>query len=171
MDKKELIERLKQLDDEASMILPKGEKLSMTIIGGSALILSNYLTRATVDIDVIDRYPLLQPVMEKYDVNNRSNAFIDCVAESYNSRMTKLVIETKAIDYYVMSLEDLIIMKLHSNREKDYQDISNPEIVSCVDWNLLDSIVNSGEVDVSFNKQKYELFLEKYNKYKEKFQK
>ena len=160
-----------QLDEEASMILPKGERLSMTIIGGSALILSDYLVRATMDIDIIDRYPLLQPIMEKYDVNNRSNAFIDCIAKSYNVRMTKLEIDTKVIDYYVMSLEDLIIMKLHSDREKDYQDITNNEIVSCINWETLDSIVESGEVDVSFNKQKYDLFLERYKKYKKKYQK
>ena len=115
MDKLDLIERLKALDEDAVLVLP--HRISMVIVGGSALILGNYVSRTTQDIDVINRFPeKLQSILESHDINNRSNAFADCLAENYQDRLIKLDIETKMIDYYLLSLEDLVIMKLYSDR-------------------------------------------------------
>ena len=118
-----MISKLKALDEEAALIIDA--KISMIIVGGSALVLGNHLNRSTQDIDVIDIYPELQSILENYDVNNRSNAFSDCLAENYENRLVKLDIETKVIEYYLLSLEDLVIMKLYSDRPNDYLDITN----------------------------------------------
>ena len=171
MDRKELLNKLISLDEEASMVLPSNERINMTIVGGGALILGNYVRRMTMDIDVIDMYPKLQSILEKYDVNNRCNAFSDSLAENYQDRLTKLDIETKAINYYLLSLEDLVIMKLYSDRPKDYLDISGKEVTSILNWDLLEKIIVSGEADTSFNELRYKHFLDKYEKYKREFRK
>lgn len=170
MDKLDLIERLKALDEDAVLVLP--HRISMVIVGGSALILGNYVSRTTQDIDVINRFPeKLQSILESHDINNRSNAFADCLAENYQDRLIKLDIETKMIDYYLLSLEDLVIMKLYSDRPNDYLDITNANTIVNLNWNLLDEIISSGEADVSFNQRRYKLFLEKYEKYKREYKK
>lgn len=172
MDKKDLIERLKLIDEEASLVLPLNHRVKVTIVGGSSLILHGCLVRVTLDIDIIESfYPVLNPIFEKYDMNCRSNAFCDCLAENYANRLKKLNIKTKAIDYYLMSLEDIVIMKLFSDRKKDLDDIRSKTVVESLNWQLLDSIISSGEADVSFNERRYKLFLEKYKSYVEEYKK
>ena len=171
MNREEMLNKLKDLDDKASKILPEGNRIFMTVVGGGALILGGFLSRATTDIDIIDRYDELQALLNKNDVNNRSNAFVDCLAENYQDRLVKLDLETKVIDYYLLSLEDLVIMKLFSDRLKDYVDITSDEVINNLNWDLLDNIITSGEADVSFNQRRYSLFLEKYEKYKKEFKK
>lgn len=167
MNKQELISKLKKLDEEISMVIPSDEKIIITIVGGGALILQGFLNRITLDIDIIDVYSnVLYPILEKYDVNCRSNAFIDCVAEFYYKRLVKIDIETKVVDYYSLSLEDIVIMKLHSSRKKDYVDIRTDEVIKNINWNLLEDIISSGEADVSFNSRRYKEFLDRYNEYK-----
>ena len=170
MNKQELIEKLISLDEEVSMIFQIPEKIKMTVVGGGALILQNVLNRSTMDIDLIDVYfPALFPLMEKYDINCRSNDFSDCLAENYCDRLIKLDIKTKAIDYYLLSLEDLVIMKLFSDRERDRIDIRNEEVVNNLNWELLDKIISSGEADVSFNTARYKDFLKKYEDYRKEY--
>ena len=172
MDRSELINRLISIDEESSMVLPIGQRVKVTICGGSSLILHNCLVRVTMDIDIIESfYPLLNPIMEKYDMNCRSNAFCDCVAENYIDRLVKLDLKTKSIDYYLMSLEDIVIMKLFSDRKKDLDDIRANEIVNNIDWELLNNIIESGEADNSFNELRYKWFLKKYEEYVEECKK
>ena len=172
MNKSELINKLITLDEEVSMVYPGKNRITMTIVGGGALLLQDYLNRITLDIDLIDvYYPILAPILDKYDVNYRSNAFSDCLAENYNSRLVKVNIDTKIIDYYVLSLEDLVIMKLFSTRGKDRADIREKEVVENLNWDKLETIISSGEVDVSFNERRYKEFLSKYQEYVEECKK
>lgn len=166
MDKNELLDKLIALDEEVSMAYPGENRIIMTIVGGGALLLQGYLNRVTLDIDLIDvYYPVLTPILDKYDVNYRSNAFSDCLAENYSSRLVKVDLQTKIIDYYVLSLEDLVIMKLFSTRGKDQKDIREQEVIDNLNWNKLDEIISSGEVDISFNERRYKEFLSKYKEY------
>lgn len=172
MNKSGLLNRLIALDEEVSMVFPGEQRINMTIVGGGALILQGYLNRVTLDIDLIDiYYPILMPILEKYDVNCRSNAFADCLAENYVSRLHKVDLNTKIIDYYTLSLEDLVIMKLFSSRGKDHKDIRSNEIVNNINWELLNEIVSSGEADVSFNQIRYKEFLSRYQEYVEECKK
>lgn len=62
-------------------------------------------------------------------------------------------------------------MKLFSTRGKDHQDIREKEIIEKLNWGLLDSIISSGEVDVSFNERRYKEFLSRYHEYVEECKK
>lgn len=166
MNKQELISKLIAMDDEISMIFPNEDKINVTIVGGGALILQGYLNRITLDIDLVDiYYPILNPIFEKYDVNCRSNAFADCLAENYESRLKHVDIKTKIVDYYTLSLEDLVIMKLFSSRGKDHDDIRVKDVLDNLNWVKLEQIISSGEVDNSFNERRYKEFLSRYSDY------
>ena len=171
MERTDLITVLRTLDEKASRIIPLGNKIVLTIAGGSALILGGHIKRSTTDIDILDNYPELQSLFGKYDVNNRINAYADSLAENYEDRLVKFDLETKAIDYYLLSLEDIVIMKLFSNRTKDYKDIREKDVINNLNWELLDKIISSGEADISFNQTRYKQFLERYEEYKKEFSK
>ena len=136
------------------------------------MVLSEVLFRQTVDIDVVGTvYHELSPLMEKYDINSRINAFSDCLPYNYEDRLVKLELGTKRIYYYILSLEDLVVLKLFSPREKDRADITSESVLSKIDWHKLDQIVTNGELDNWFDRRKYDLFLEKYNEYVREYKK
>ena len=66
----ELISRLKDLDEEASLLFPNAERIRIIIVGGWALVLMEYLNRSTHDIDVISVSHRIQDLMGKYDMNS-----------------------------------------------------------------------------------------------------
>ena len=171
MDKDELISTLIKFDEEASMILSDKYDYDITIVGGSALVLLDSLKEKTKDIDVIGQYNLLDSLMNKYDMNSNVNAFCDCLPYEYESRLIKLNIPTKIINFYILSLEDEVIMKLFSSRGRDYEDITNINVLSRLDWDKLINIVESGEVDNSFNQRQYSYFLSRYEKYVKDYRK
>ena len=172
MDKNELTDKLIALDEEVSMVYSSDNRITMTIVGGGALLLQGYLNRITLDIDLIDvYYPILAPILDKYDVNYRSNAFSDCLAENYSSRLVKVNLNTRIIDYFTLSLEDLVIMKLFSSRGKDHIDIREKEVLNNLNWDKLEEIISSGEADTSFDERSYKVFLSNYKEYVEECKK
>ena len=65
-----MISRLKDLDEEASLLFPHAERIRIIIVGGGALVLMEYLNRSTHDIDVISVSHRIQDLMGKYDMNS-----------------------------------------------------------------------------------------------------
>ena len=65
-----MISRLKDLDEEASLLFPNAERIRIIIVGGGALVLMEYLNRSTHDIDVISVSHRIQDLMGKYDMNS-----------------------------------------------------------------------------------------------------
>lgn len=171
MNKEELIQRLLKADEELSLLVEDKQRIKVVIVGGSALIINNVISRSTMDIDVIGLYQNLDAAFSKYDINSMSNSFIDSLAENYDSRLVKLELKTKVLDYYTLSIEDLVIMKLHSSRKKDYLDATNEEVIKTLNWTLLEKIVDDGELDNTFNERKYKEFLNKFNEYIKEYKK
>lgn len=172
MDKKELVFRLIKADEEASMICQSKERIEVIIGGGSVLMINNLLSRQTQDIDTIGNpygaHSELKEVFEKYDINPRMNTFALNLADNWENRLNKVDLGYKTIllDYYTISIEDLVIMKLHSHRGKDANDIRTKEVLNAIDWDLLQNIIDSGEANNSFNEREYKEFLTRYKEYK-----
>ena len=169
MNKKELIDKLLLADEEISMIYPSSPRINVVIGGGSVLIIQGLIDRQTPDIDTIGYYKGLESVFNKYEINSRMNAYSDCVAEKYEDRLIRIDLQTKTLDYYMLSVEDLVIMKLFSDRIKDYKDITEKTVLERIDWTLMQKIVDDGELNYSFDEKRYKRFLDKYNKYKREF--
>ena len=166
MNKQELIQTLLKADEEVSMITNSEFKANIIIVGGSALIIRDVIFRQTPDIDIIGLYKGMEFIFDKYNINARVNAFADNLAENYEDRVEKLDLNTKALDYFTLSLEDLFIMKLYSVRRKDYLDIIDENFITKLNWDKIDKIIADGELDNTFNDRKYKDFLKKYEEFK-----
>ena len=166
MNREELFERLKKADREIYGFYKGQKKIDIVIAGGSSLMIRGLLERPTDDIDALNFYHDVEQIFNKYDINSRIFAYGDSLAEKYEDRLDDIDIQTHAVRYRLLSLEDLVIMKLHSHRDKDYIDITNKEVVNALDWDKLKQIIDSGEADVSFNERRYKEFLGRYEKYK-----
>ena len=174
MNRNELFEKLKKADEEAFMVCDNHSKIDVVIGGGSVLMINDLLpTRQTLDIDTIGNpyggHPELKEIFEKYEINPRMNAFLFSLADNWESRLTKVNMETKILDYYTLSLEDLVISKLNSHRPRDFNDIIEKKVIDKINWELLQKIIDDGEVDNSFDKRRYEEFLQRYEKYKKMY--
>lgn len=167
--KNDIIERLLKLDEEVFLTFDNNDVYyEMVIVGGGALVLIDKLTRATQDIDAISYPKELQTFLEKYDINNSVLAYMNNFDPDYYDRRIPIDIPSKKIRFFSASLEDIVISKLFSNRPKDKQDIHNPIILSSIDWNKLDEIINSEDFkDNMLNEHQYKMFMYNYRDYKE----
>ena len=170
--REEIIKRLLELDNDAFLLLEDiNGKFDVYIVGGGALILQNFIPRSTHDIDTINvKNHSLISLMNKYDINVNSNAYLDCFTADYQSRAQKLDLDTRVIDFYTLSLEDLVISKIAAAREKDIEDICSRTVLESLNWNLLELLANEvkdsmiSERQISEFNHYYKLYIEEYRK-------
>ena len=163
----DLLERLRRLDLEAYRTYPGEERFRLVIVGGSALILLEVISRSTHDIDVINASREIRGLLEGYDINGNVQTYINNFPYNYEDRLKPVLIHGKKIDFFTASLEDIVIAKLFSYRVTDWQDIITDSVVQALDWELLDRIVRSDE-EVrmnALNERNYQDFLYNYEEY------
>lgn len=166
----ELIERLLRLDEEADLSLESEDRCYLVLVGGGALVLQKYLSRATHDLDAISVSSELLSLLEKYDINCRVQAYINNFPYNYEDRLIPLIYGRK-IDFYTASPEDIVIAKLCSVRPVDQFDVETKEVLRNLDWNLLEKLAfDEDELKASIlNDQNYSEFVERYNRYVVRF--
>lgn len=171
--KNELMERLIRLDEDADLLFDDDRRFRLVIVGGSALILLETITRATHDIDALDVSPEISDLLEKYDINTRVATFINNFPYNYDDRLVPVRLNGRRIDFYTASLEDIIIAKLYSGRATDVQDIIDPKVLQAVDWARLEYLATAeDEAKASaLNAFRYEEFLDSYRSYVERWKK
>ena len=167
----DLIERLKRLDEDASLLDDSDERLYIVIVGGGALILQKIISRATHDIDAISVSPVLMTLLKKYDINCRVNAYINSFPYNFEDRLKKLPVNGKKIDFYTASLEDLVIAKLHSYRDTDLHDVEAESVRAAIDWSVLENLALSEDESKasSLSERSHNEFLYAYHGYVQKF--
>ena len=163
----DLYERLKRLDEDAALLYDDAKRLRLTIVGGSALILLEVISRATLDVDALEASPELLKLMERYDINCRVQTYINNFPYNFEDRLKKVPIEGKKIDFYTASLEDIVIAKLFSEREVDRQDIISEKVLQNLDWNRLEHLAMAeDELKASvLNEKNYAEFSVNYEEY------
>ena len=163
----DLQERLLRLDEDASLLFDAPTHYRMIIVGGSALILLGRLSRATHDIDTLSAPPQLFALLSKYDINAKTEAFINNFPYNYEDRLVRLPLQTQKIDFFTPCLEDLVIAKLCSFRDTDIADVENAAVREQIDWKLLDHLArDEGEAKASaLNDRCYNEFLARYEEY------
>lgn len=170
--REDIINDLLLLDEEVSLALNDNFQYEIVIVGGSALLLINKITRATSDIDAIKSSIELRPYMIKYDINDRVVSYKNNFDEGYYDRKEKVDIPTKKINIYTASLEDIVISKLCSQRPKDIEDINNPLVYQSIDWEILDKIIYDEDFKYNMlNEHNYNMFMLAYRDYKEMYRK
>ena len=137
-------------------------------MGGSALVLLNKIYRSTHDIDSIDASNEIKPLLDAYNINMNVNAYRVNFPDNYLDRIIKVDIPTTKVNFYTLSLEDLVVSKLCSMREKDIEDLENELVYKSLNWELLDKLIE----DVCYGlltDYEVNILRENYKKYKEDF--
>lgn len=86
----------------------------------------------------------------------------------YLNRIIPIDIPTKKVKFYTVSLEDLVVSKLCSMRDKDVEDIENELVYKSLDWNLLDKLIDDVCYGMLSDFDRNALVIN-YNHYKERF--
>ena len=167
ISKDEILRRLKSLDEDAGLLFDNAEHFKLIIVGGGALILQEYISRATHDIDVISVSEPLKELLARYDINCQVLAFLDTFSNDYESR-AKRILKGERIEFFTAALEDIVIAKLHAMRDTDKLDIEVEAIVSRLDWKLLDTLAKNIE-ESSLNERRYKEFRYFYDDYVRRF--
>ncbi len=140
-DKKAIAEILFEVDEELGKIIPKGMKTRLILIGSSAFILKDLLTRATYDIDTFNiTDKKVRDVLARYNISD-IGARIMTVCENYDHRLEKVNLPLGNIELFVLSDYDLIISKLGSARPKDIHDIIESGLIFKIDFDRLEEII------------------------------
>ena len=162
-----LIEILHEMEEVTKLF--KLEPFDIYIIGGSACMLGEYTTRATLDVDFVDlgypsQYGKVFSILRDYDMLEYQSTLL---APSYKERAQKLE-EFKYINVYILSKEDIAISKIIRLAQKDIEDLD--QIIPRCNKNLLnqiiEEIISRGDLFESKKEEftkKLEIFKEKYN--------
>lgn len=172
--KNDLLERLDRLDEDADLLFDGEDKrFRMVIVGGSALVLLETITRATRDIDALDVSPEIVSLLERYDINTNVAAYMNNFPYNYDDRLVPIRTGGRRIDFYTASLEDVVIAKLCSARSKDRQDIVTPSVLAEIDWGRLERLATADdEIKLTaLNERSYNEFLCNYHEYVERYRK
>ena len=162
-----LIEVLHEMEEVTKLF--KLEPIDIYIIGGSAGMLGEYTTRATLDVDFVDlgypaKYGKVFVLLRDYDMLEYESTIL---SPTYKERAAKLK-EFKYINVYILSKEDVAISKIIRLAPKDLEDLEqiipncNKEIVN----NIINEVINREDLFESKKSEfikKLEIFREKYN--------
>ena len=162
-----LIQVLHEMEEVTKLF--KLEPFDIYIIGGSACMLGEYTTRATLDVDFIDlgypaKYGKVFVLLRDYDMLEYESTIL---SPTYKDRAIKLE-EFKYINVYILSKEDVVISKIIRLAEKDIEDLEqimpkcNKEVLN----NIINEIINREDLFESKKTEfvkKLEVFREKYN--------
>lgn len=171
MQRDEILDRLDKLDKEASLMLGRKKHYKIVILGGSALVLQKWASRSTMDIDAINVPREINELLGKYDINTRAEAFLDHAPFNFEDRMVPVAVGGRVLDFYTLSLEDLIVTKLCSVRDTDWADTEAESVVNNLNWDLLEVLATSpNELKASIlSEREYSEFYDRYQSYKEKY--
>lgn len=159
--------RLVAFDAAVHLRFP-GRAFQLTLVGGGALVLLGCLARATADLDALSVPRELVDLMQQFDINCRVNAYVNNFAYGFEDRLVPLDLETKAVQCYAASLEDIVAAKLHSSRPTDEHDVRRPEVLAVLDWERLDLVAEDMR-ESSLNDRNYAEFLRNYAEFREAF--
>lgn len=109
------------LSETNSLLAKKGSKGKIIITGGSAISLLTKGSRVTTDIDYIGNLSLSSEVLNKLSLSNDVEGILIVPALEEMTFDDKFNFSN--LEVYVLSWEDLAIMKLYSTRQKDLEDL------------------------------------------------
>ena len=167
MDREDILQRLDKLDMEAFTTIDTPYMYRMIIVGGSGLVLLGVITRATLDIDALEAPNDIRHLLSKYDANLRVAAYVSNFPYNYDDRLVLLPVGGREIQFFACSLEDIVIAKLYSPRDKDRQDLVSEEVLNNLDWDRLKHLaLDEDEAKASaMNERRYQDFLFDYREY------
>ena len=109
--------------------------------------------------------------MESYDINMDVQTYVNNFPYNFEDRIKPLDIDGKIIDFYTASLEDIVIAKLYSFRDKDQADITSPAVLEALDWERLHHLATAEDEAKlnAINEFRYREFLDSFCDYERRF--
>lgn len=103
-------------------------------------------------------------------MNTNVSAYIGCFADGFVERAIKLELNTHTVDFYTLSLEDLVVSKIASGRTKDMKDIQSRIVLNNIDWEKLDELIDLTSEGMISDFSRREL-VDLYEEYRREFKK
>lgn len=138
-----------------------GQTAKIIITGGSAVSLLSGGLRQTSDIDYLGYLPLTETELYKFQMSNDvEKIFVvpDISEVSFDKELNY-----SNLTVYVLSWEDLAIMKFYSTREKDLQDLKQFILPNIYDFANLKIRLDYYKADYIFDLDNPDLNLNQYN--------
>ena len=166
MFKDNLIEVLHEMEEVTKLF--KLEPFDIYLMGGSACMLGEYTTRATMDVDFVDlgypaKYGKVFVLLRDYDMLEYESTLL---SPTYKERAIKLE-EFKYINIYILSKEDVAVSKIIRLAEKDIEDLN--QIIPKCDIKVLNGIIDEIICRDDLFESKKEGFLNNLKIFKEKY--
>lgn len=166
MFKDNLIEVLHEMEEVTKLF--KLEPFDIYLMGGSACMLGEYTTRATMDVDFVDlgypaKYGKVFVLLRDYDMLEYESTLL---SPTYKERAIKLE-EFKYINVYILSKEDIAVSKIIRLAEKDIEDLN--QIIPKCDIKVLNEIIDEIICRDDLFESKKEGFLNNLKIFKEKY--
>ena len=165
LDKERIIQEFSILSEELSLLYP-GETFYMYIVGGVPLMeYTNYKKSSDIDVFAISDNRLM-PLLDSHFMNMRASGMSVSFSSNIESRFKiSDVFSSDNLKVFSACLEDIVASKLIVNRDKDFEDITNKDIIDNVDFELLDNIIkNELSIDIT-NELNYKQLLRTYDKW------
>ena len=165
----DLLERLYKFDEDLYTFARdnkiKNPRLRVEIVGSACLMLNEINIPATEDIDVIrmDKF-VHEDFMIRHDINTRVQTMENYMPYNYQDRLVKFNIDTKIVDYYILSLEDAIVCKLVSARPKDDAHLEADNIADRIHWPTLKMCMEEMKLSL-LNINDYKWMVNRYNNF------
>ena len=147
-----LRELLREIDEEVELEVGLGKRHSVVVVGGAAVLLADLTNRtATHDVDVLRADEAIRDVLARHrQLNTQVQVYADRLPKGFEGRLVRIPLETTVVDFFRPSAEDLAVMKLYSWRKQDQIDLTSPEMLAALDFDLLNHLVHDeGEAKAS----------------------
>lgn len=112
---------VKTLKEINSSLAKRGTAGKIIITGGSAISILTRGERVTTDIDYIGNLSLSSAELNKLSLSNDVEGIL--IVPAIEEMTFDLEFSYSNLEVYVLSWEDLAIMKLYSTRQKDLEDL------------------------------------------------
>ena len=115
------------------------------------------------------KYPKeIATLFSKYDMNMDVVAYMDSFPIGFEERAKIIDLPTKKVQFYTLSLEDIVISKLCTTRGKqDIIDINSEKIVKDIDWDHLEQLAKIMRDNKISGIEKFDYYYKEYiDKYK-----
>lgn len=112
---------VKTLKEINSSLAKRGTTGKIIITGGSAISILTRGERVTTDIDYIGNLSLSSAELNKLSLSNDVEGIL--IVPAIDEMTFDLEFSYSNLEVYVLSWEDLAIMKLYSTRQKDLEDL------------------------------------------------
>lgn len=167
MIKNNLLQVLHEMEEVTKLF--NLQPFEIYIIGGSACVLGEYTTRATLDVDFVDlgypaKYGKVFALLRDYDMLEYESTILSPL---YKKRAIKLE-EFKYINVYILSKEDVAISKIIRLADKDIEDLEQiiPKCNKKILNDVIEEVLNRSDLFESKKSEfekKLKIFREKYN--------